>query len=314
MKMKLNKLSNILFSVLITIGVAAGFIIGVNLVGGERDGVFAAPKNSVLSSTNPTFILDSPGSAALYAPDSPTVAEPPIELDASAAAVYDLNGGEIWGWNDMKHWPMASLTKLMTAVVAKELIPDNDKIQVTVEAEQPLKDNQAMPIFRIGDTLTAKDMIKAMLLVSSNDAAEALAQHYGYDKFIQAMNAKAQELRMTDTIFVSPSGLSVKNLSTATDLEKLVKFIWMSNPDLFATSRKRWDYVTVTKDSSVSRRRLDNINTFAGEKNFLGGKTGQLAESGGNLISLFDINGPKLIIVLGAGDKFQETQKILNSL
>jgi len=312
--MKLDRLSSVLFSVAATVGIAAGLIIGANLIGSEKGGVFAAPKNPVPVSTGAPFISDSFGSAALYAPGSPAVAEPPIELDADVAAVYDLNGGEIWGWNDMKRWPIASLTKLMTAVVAKGLIPDSDKIQITAEAEQPLKDNQTAPTFRIGDTLTAKDLIKAMLLVSSNDAAEALARHYGYDKFIQAMNDKAQELRMTDTVFVSPSGLSVKNLSTTTDLDKLVRFVWVSNPDLFATSRKPGDYVSVTKGGYRERRYLDNINSFAGEKNFLGGKTGQLPESGGNLISIFNVNGPKLIVILGAGDRFQETQKILDTL
>lgn len=313
--MKLGKLSNLLFSVAVTVGIAAGLVIGANFIGNKDEGVFAAPKNPLSASAGNAFIKSgSFGSTALYAPSSPVINEPPLGLDVSAAGVYDLNGGKIWDWNGDKHWPIASLTKLMTALVAKEQIPDSDQIQISSEAEQPLKDNGAAPTFNIGDTLSAKDLVKAMFLVSSNDAAEALARHYGYDNFIRAMNDKAQELGMTNTVFASPSGLSVKNLSTATDLDKLVRFVWMSNRDLFATSRKTKDYVTVANGRYRTRRYLTNINTFAGEKNFLGGKTGQLPESGGNLISIFDANGPKLIIVLGAGDRFQETQTILATL
>jgi D-alanyl-D-alanine carboxypeptidase len=235
-------------------------------------------------------------------------------LDVNAAGVYDLNGAKIWDWNGDKRWPIASLTKLMTALVARDLIPANSQITVTAAAIQSLINNQTSPTFKVGDALTAGDMQKAMFIVSSNDAAESLANYYGYDKFIQAMNDKARELHMTDTVYVSASGLSVKNLSTITDLAKLVKFVWVNEPDLFALSRLTKSYVAVTNGGIKSRRYLININAFAGQSNFLGGKTGYLPQSDGNLISMFDVKGPKLIIVLGAGDRFKETKKILDTL
>ncbi len=313
--MKLTRLSSVFFSVIATVGIAAGLIIGVNILGSGKDGALAAPRN-IFSATagNPLVSENSFDSTALNAPSSAVIAQPPLELDAEAAAVYDLNGGKLWDWNGGKRWPMASLTKLMTALVAKEFIPDNEKITVTAEAEQPLIDFQTSATFRVGDTLSAKDAIKAMFVVSSNDAAEALATHYGYDKFISAMNAKAAELRMTDTVFVSPSGLSTRNLSTTTDLDKLVTFIWINYPDLISSSRQPKTYVTATNGGVRRRVNLTNINSFAGQDNFIGGKTGELPESGGNLISIFKVNGPKLIIVLGAGDRFKETQKILETL
>lgn len=228
--------------------------------------------------------------------------EPPVALSISAPVVLvkELNGRELLNANPDQRWPLASVTKLMAAVVTLENIGRSQKIIMSQEAV--LSDGDAGN-FRVGEVLTAEDLIKAMMVVSSNDAAVALAEFFGQENFINAMNAKSKKLLMDSTTFFDPAGLNIANQSTVHDIEKLLRYILSQHPDLLTWSRK--------KEVDISGRRLLNINKFAGQQDFLGGKTGYLEEANGNLVSLFQSKkGPVLIIVLGAGDRFQETQII----
>ncbi|MFA5386435.1 MAG: serine hydrolase [Candidatus Paceibacterota bacterium] len=208
-------------------------------------------------------------------------------------------------------WPIASLTKLMTALIVTEKIDLNTEIKLSehaIEAEGVSGD------FRVGDTYKASNLLKAMLTLSSNDAAEALAETYGEQDFITAMNQKAVELKMTETKFVDPTGISFLNQSTANDLAKLVNYIYLNNPEIFKITTQK--IISITETQSEKSRILNSINEFAGQANFLGGKTGFIDESKGNLISLFqDSNGrgPILIIVLGSEDRFGDTRLLLNN-
>jgi D-alanyl-D-alanine carboxypeptidase len=204
--------------------------------------------------------------------------------------------------NSGKRWAMASLTKLMTAVIAKEQIGSDKMLTVSGKAVGTEGINGG---FEVGERASVETLIRAMLAVSSNDAASAAAEFLGENKFISAMRAKAAELGMTQTIFSDPSGLSSLNQSTAVDLEKLVRYILEHHLEFFEITR--------LKQTEINGRTLNNINQFAGRPDFLGGKTGFTDEAGGNLISIFDYQRHRiLIIVLGADDRFLETEKILN--
>ena len=216
----------------------------------------------------------------------------PSQLTAHSALVKDMAAQEpVWTLNPDQAWPTASLAKLVTAVVAKEKIDPGQKIKVSAEAVAT--EGEAGSLKADGVYLL-EDLLKTLLILSSNDAATALMEFYGETKFIQAMNLKAQAMRMSETRFFDPSGLSAINQSNVKDLEKLIDYIIKYHPDILAITKEK-------KEGST--------HPFVGKANFLGGKTGFIDEANGNLISLFNNGGRTLlIIVLGSEDRAKDTQ------
>ncbi|MCL4405197.1 MAG: serine hydrolase [Patescibacteria group bacterium] len=310
--MRLPKISKSRLSLAITglavLAIAAGLVIS------REQYIFSYPSNRLTTTSSEPTSAYSDTATALKSVSS--IYQYTSSTDAATAAVYSLQDGtEILGWNDGKQWPIASLTKLMTALVTSRLLPSDQLVTVSSTDEQYLTAAQAAPTFKVGDTLTVRDLITSMMIVSSDDAAEALADYYGRDKFLQVMNDTAKSLNMDDTRFVSPSGLSPQNLSTTSDLFQLVKFIWSTDPNLLALTRQKQARVTVYEGGAATFRYLTNIDQFAGAANFLGGKTGTLPVSAQNIISIFESGGAaKVIIVLGSTNRYAEATKLLTTL
>ena len=235
------------------------------------------------------------------------------QIEVSAGGAYLMNSNEpLYAFRSQKQWPIASVTKLMTTLVARKLMAETETITMDEEA---IAAHGEAGDFKTGEKFRASDLVQAMLLVSSNDAAKALADHYGEEAFVAEMNRLAVDIGMTNTIFVDATGLSARNLSTSNDLSRLVRFIWSEDPGIFAITRL--PYANIIDIDGGRSRKLNNINFFAGRSNFLGGKTGQIPDSNGNLVSIFNLpdkSSPVIIIVLGAEDRFKETEKILNKL
>lgn len=212
--------------------------------------------------------------------------------------------------NSQKRWPVASLTKLMTSVIAAEKIGFDEKITIS---EKAAKTEGTTGDFNVGDVFSSGDLIRAMMMSSSNDAAVALAEFFGENEFVNEMQKKAAELTMRQTTFVEPTGLSFINQSTASDLEKLIIYIYYNHPKILTISKNREAEITELK--TFQRKKLLNINKFSGRDDFIGGKTGYTEEAGRNLIAFFDINEQLILsIVLGATDSFGETNKLLKCL
>lgn len=245
-------------------------------------------------------------------------ATPIIEvLNISAAGAYALDGSELYSLRADKRWPIASITKLMTAVTADKLYLSGevDEYELITITEEMIMTEGTSGDFQVGEIFRADDLVIAMMLVSSNDAAAALAIHYGEDAFVDEMNKFAAGLGMIDTNLADPTGLSVQNLSTVEDLRRLAKFVFEEQPYIFDVSRRQSDFIVDRVRGT--RKNLNNINTFAGADGFLGGKTGSTPEAEGNLISIFEVSegaSPVIIIVLGTDDRFGETEKILMNL
>jgi len=245
-----------------------------------------------------------------------TTSSPIIQkVTVSAAGAYTMGGQELYNFRADKRWPIASITKLMTALTADRLYLSEKPYELIEITQEMVATEGESGNLKVGEIIRADDLIKAMMLVSSNDAAEALAMHYGEDAFVKKMNETAIELGMVGTTFVDPTGLSVQNLSTVEDLRRLSKFIWEEQPYIFEISQKSSDVITDV--SSGSKWRLQSINAFSGRIDFLGGKTGSIPEAEGNLISIFEISEREekvIIIVLGTEDRFLETENILEEL
>jgi D-alanyl-D-alanine carboxypeptidase len=123
------------------------------------------------------------------------------------------------------------------------------------------------------------------------------------------MNARAAAWGMTNTYFGDPSGLSATNESTANDFLKLAQEVYNHYPQIFTTTRTPQTYIT--EQNSGKKILVKSINNFAGEPDFIGGKTGHTNEADGNLLSIFSYeNKPVFILVLGTDDRFGDTQKL----
>jgi D-alanyl-D-alanine endopeptidase (penicillin-binding protein 7) len=212
--------------------------------------------------------------------------------------------------NNTERWPMASVSKLMTAVVATDLLQPDQKVTITSEMTAVDPSEQ---ILHVGDTYTVSDLLRVMLLPSNNVAAESLAQFAGRAQFLAAMNAKAQAWGMTNTYYDDPSGLSAANESTANDLLKLAQQIYTNYPQVLAITRM--PQATVSDLATGQPVIVKSINNFAGQADFIGGKTGYTDQSDGNLLSIFSYDGrPVFIVVLGIDDgvRFNATQELYN--
>lgn len=230
-------------------------------------------------------------------------------ISASVALVADVKSGQIFlDQHSTMRWPLASVSKLMTAVVATDVLSLNQNITITQEMFGVDPNEKTL---HVGDTYTVGDLLRIMLLPSDNVAAEALADFYGRSHFLEAMVAKAKSWGMNDTYYDDPSGLSAANQSTARDLLKLAQNMYANYPQILGITRT--SQASVKEQGSGNTVIVKSINDFAGQSGFIGGKTGYTDQAGGNLFSLFSyMNHPVLIVVLGADEstRFNDTQTL----
>lgn len=209
---------------------------------------------------------------------------------------------------------IASLTKLMTAIIVLENYNLDDLIQISASAIATYGNAGNL---QIGEIMTIRDLLYITLIESSNDGAEALAEKMGVSTFVYKMNEKAASLGMNNTWFINPSGLDEGNLynfSTVNDLKKMVVYI-LENHSLIAEILSLPEK-ELTSHSGISRT-IRNTNVLLKESDaYLWGKTGYTNRANGCLILIlnnFSINnnqGYVINIIAGADDKFGEARKL----
>lgn len=224
-------------------------------------------------------------------------ADDPLDLKSGVALVLDEDTNEVLlEKNSQAVLPIASITKLMTALVVTEAGLPLDEV-LTVNAEDVDTEKGSGSRLRVGTTLTREEMLNLALMASENRAAHALGRHYpgGLSAFVAAMNRKAKALGMNDTHYVEPTGLSSHNQSNATDLALLVREA--NKHDLI----RRWS-TTPEAAVAVGRRSLQFRNTNGlvrnGEWEISLQKTGYISEAGRCLVMQAELAGRKLIMVL----------------
>ena len=207
--------------------------------------------------------------------------------------IDDSTGCIISEKNADEQRPMASITKMMTCLLALENGQMNDTIEITQDV-YIAKDSRV----KLGDRYTMRHLIEEMMLLSDNDAAYALAKHIGGDtlKFCDMMNEKAAYLGMTHTHFANPNGMpNLNNYSTASDLVRLSRYCMRDS--LFSAI-----VGTVEKDVPLlDGRHMPCRNTNALLKTYegcLGIKTGFTRLAGNCLASTATRNGTTLYLVL----------------
>ena len=210
--------------------------------------------------------------------------------------------------------PIASLTKLMTALVILDAnLSLAEKIEITQADRDRLRGTKSR--LHYGTVLTRLDMLHVALAASDNRAAAALARTYpgGRDEMIAAMNAKARELGMTNSRFADPSGLHSGNVSTANDLAKLIaaaRDYWLLR--VLTTSRKV--IATNWEDNKLIGFRNTNRLVHRDSWDIELSKTGYTAAAGNCLLMRTTIANRPLVIILlnswGKLSKFGDSNRI----
>lgn len=229
------------------------------------------------------------------------------DITAKSAITMDLKTGEvIYSKNaDAKMYP-ASTTKLMTALLFAEKAEKTDQIPFTkTAAEQPaysLHSNWPGVTMKVGDTMSADDVMKGLLIFSGNDAAYMIADYVAGSKeaFSDLMNKKAKELGMEHTHFITPNGLhDPDHYTTAYDLALLTKAA-LSNPWIKEVVGMKTAIINIGGKPVT----LENRNTGLGQNGNLGGKTGTTNPAGDCLAALYERNGRQLVgVVLHSENK-----------
>lgn len=233
-------------------------------------------------------------------------------LTAKSALVYDLTTDKtIYEKNTSEKLPMASITKLMTAIVAIDHKKSNDRYLVKKEA---LVGENVMGLLE-GETLSLSDLLYGVFMYSGNDAAETLAINtMDRDKFIFAMNEKAKAIGMKNTNYTNPTGLQGDGdqHTTAYDLLVLSKYAVSNYPQILKASSTPEYHIKKTDDHEAFDlySELNLITTYPGVK---GLKDGYTPDAGWCLITYLDYGGHKIIgIILGSDDRRGEMKELLD--
>ena len=207
--------------------------------------------------------------------------------------------------------PIASITKLMTALVATEYINLDKEIVITKE----MIVQTSIPRLKIGDRISIFQLLYPLLLESSNEAAVAIARASGENYFINLMNQKSEALGMGQTKFVDPSGSDAKNVSSAEDLFALAKYLY--NNRSFILKMSTGSLNKTAYGSSIFD--LQNFNVFMDNPEFVGGKVGLTKKAKSTMLAVFEIDlgeekRPIAIIALGSEDAGKDIGIILEHI
>ncbi|HSQ52354.1 MAG TPA: D-alanyl-D-alanine carboxypeptidase family protein [Nitrospiraceae bacterium] len=244
-------------------------------------------------------------SGDVYAQDTP--AKPPIK--ASALYLVELKSGRVLLEKDATHrLPPASLTKIMTALVALESAPLQDVVKIDPRAlihPSSLK-------FHSGEEFLLRDLVAAMLVASANDACEAVAWHVGGDAkhFVTMMNDRARALGLTNTHFANACGFDAPgHYSTAADLAKLTEQALQEPIFAMMVRTVMQDIATVDDKRHIA---LYNTNELLLDRTVTGVKTGYTSKAGRCLIASTFENGHRVLLVaLNVADQWEQAARML---
>lgn len=233
-----------------------------------------------------------------------------VQLPAKQAAVLDQGSGQfLYEKDSWRPVPLASLTKLMTALVWLEQKVDPGAV---VEILPTDFREGGVPYLIPGEKFKVQDLLAASLIASANDATAALARSTGLSEaqFVELMNTKAKQLGLSKTKFVDPIGLDPANVSTAREAA-ILALAAFGRPEIKALASL--SNYGLRPLNGVNSRQLKSTNQLLGsfinqgEFKIIGGKTGHLTEAGYNLVTaLTNQAGKEIIVVVLGGEKLED--------
>jgi len=232
------------------------------------------------------------------------------EVSAESYLAVDLKNNFVFTEKNSKEvLPIASITKLITSLIATEYINLDYKIDITKEMIIPT----SKPRLKVGDQISAMNLLYPLLLESSNEAAEAFSEYLGHDRFNVLMNKKAESLGLENTKFVDSYGGGEGNVSNTEDLFNLAKYLYNNRSFVLKVTSGQ------LKNSAYGTpifSDLENFNLFANDPNFVGGKIGKTEAAGETMLTIFnlkfgDTERPIAVIVLNSKDLTSDIETIL---
>jgi D-alanyl-D-alanine carboxypeptidase len=239
----------------------------------------------------------------------PVVNAAPPSITAQGAYIVDLETfTPVFGRNERDRFFPASTTKIVTALVAEDLFKEDEVVTI----KRVVNEGQIMGLVR-GERITVENLLYGILVHSGNDAAYALADHYGYDEFMTLMNAKAKELGMENSQFKNPAGLDAEGqYSSPFDLAVAGRQALRNKTLRKMVGTKE---ITIADEDFKYFHRLSNVNQLLGEIQGVGGlKTGYTEAAGQNLVSFYKRPDGRqfVIVVLNSEDRFEDTRTIID--
>ena len=264
----------------------------------------AATARETASTSLPRYKMDAAGDLV---PD----------VRAAAAIIYDpVTGKVLWEENSQDQRSIASITKMMTAVVFMENNPDLNEPVVISRSDTFQASTTHL---RANDQVSADQLLHLLLISSDNAAARALARisPYGSEGFIVRMNEKAADLGLVTTHYADPSGLLSDNVSSAYDMARLITYV--SSDDRITSVMRTPEYSTYIGRRAIT---VHSTNHLLGREgvDVLAGKTGFISKAGyclATLLRLPSSNQQVAVVVLGArsnAGRFMETQNLFTWL
>ncbi len=238
----------------------------------------------------------------------PAVPIDPYGVTARSYIVGDADTGAIYiKKNDAAVLPVASMSKLVTAFAATDILDQSTRVTITPEETRVPPDGSNL---QAGETYTVQELLYPMLLNSSNVAAEALASTTNRSHFLELMSSYAWEVGMPGAFFADPSGVDPRNAASAKDVFALAQYLVKFRPDILAVTRTA--HVDAATTSDHGGHRFDSIHPFVNDPAFLGGKTGHTPEAKDTMFTLMSIAGKKIaIVVLASDDRAADTRKLI---
>ena len=232
-------------------------------------------------------------------------------VNAKAALVVDLDSETIlYIKNDTEQLPIASLTKIMTALIILENHSLDEIVTIAGEATQV---GGSTMYLSTNEQISVENLLKGMLMQSGNDAATALAIYHSgsVGAFVQEMNAKAKNMKLKDTSFQNPMGFdNPNNYSTVRDLLVISKALYKYDAvqEIVATPSAR----VTSADERLTHTLISTNALLDGYLNVVGLKTGSTEEALGCFIGITSGEHPQISIVLGSPNRFHDTKILLD--
>ncbi len=237
-----------------------------------------------------------------------------LKIQAPAAISIEIDNvinKVLFSKNETARMPIASLAKLMTALVVLENYNLDQKVTVSPVAMAQEGEHGNL---KSGETLSAKDLLYITLIESSNDSAYALSEVMGTKNFVNVMNKTAQKLELSNTHFFDSSGLSANSYSSAEDIAKLTNYLFKTYP-IFNQIINTKEYDLYLKNGQLHHK-LINTNKLLGQRlEIIGGKTGWTTDAKGcfMVIEKSPIEGNYIIhVILGSPDRVLEMENIID--
>jgi len=249
-----------------------------------------------------------------------------IFIDAEAAFVWDIKEQRaLYNKNADSQLPLASIAKLMTALIAYELLGSNAHIDITASAIGQEGDSSLLQ----GESFDVRNLIDFTLITSSNDGAYALASaasasipHENKDvrTFVELMNIRAEEIGLSRTIFKNTTGLDTSEIESgaygsARDVSFLMEYILTAYPSLLEMTRE--DHLYISNTFGLTHEAANTNSSVDTVPGILASKTGYTTLAGGNLVIAFDagLNRPVIATVLGSSysGRFSDVAQLIEA-